>query len=288
MGQGPLERRTDRTRADRVEGPAGVASDHSGRQPLRPVLDEGLAAAATSCRVVVGRAVDALGPTVQPAEVPPGRRAQGAGGFHEEEDELVVLLALSVVVVAWMVGHAADAARVRPSVVAATRANTPDLANGVLQGVAEAVGGAPSGEVSVRDRGRVGVEVGPHLNLDDEVAATRGLAALAYVQAAAVVEELPDLGVRLVAKDDGAAANRGLMAVVEDTECAVVGRGLVRARFAGEAVAPWVVVVADAARGGEGGYGSRNVKAEAALERVSMKSADSLRAPRPGPRLLAG
>ena len=80
MGQGPLERRTDRTRADRVEGPAGVASDHSGRQPLRPVLDEGFAAAATSCRVVVGRAVDALGPTVQPAEVPPGRWAQGAGG----------------------------------------------------------------------------------------------------------------------------------------------------------------------------------------------------------------
>ena len=188
MGQGPLERRTDRTRADRVEGPAGVASDHSGRQPLRPVLDKGLAAAATSCRVVVGRAVDALGPTVQPAEVPPGRWAQGAGGFHEEEDELVVLLALSVVVVAWMVGHAADAARVRPSVVAATRAYTPDLANGVLEGVAEAVGGAPSGEVSVRDRGRVSVEVGPYLNLDDEVAAPRGLAALAYVQAAVIVE----------------------------------------------------------------------------------------------------
>ena len=60
------------------------------------------------------------------------------------------------------------------------------------------------------------------------------------------------------------------MAVVEDTECAVVGRGLVRARLAGEAVAPRVVVVANAARGGEGGYGGRDVKAEAALERVEV------------------
>ena len=83
---------------------------------------------------------------MQPAEVPSGRRAQGAGGLHEEEDELVVLPALGVVVVARVVGHAADAAGVRPSLVAVARADTPDLANGVLEGVAEAVGGAPSGE----------------------------------------------------------------------------------------------------------------------------------------------
>ena len=88
----------------------------------------------------------------------------------------------------------------------------------MLKGVAEAMGGASSGEVSMRARGRVGVEVGPRLHLHDEVAAARGLAAFAYVQAAAVVEELPDLGVRLVAQDDGAAADRGLMAVVEDAE----------------------------------------------------------------------
>jgi hypothetical protein len=48
---------------------------------------KGFAAAATSRRVVVGRAVYAVGPAVQPAEVSSGRRAQGAGGFHEEKDE---------------------------------------------------------------------------------------------------------------------------------------------------------------------------------------------------------
>ena len=75
---------------------------------------------------------------MQPAEVSSGRRAQGAGGFHEEKDELVVLPALGVVVVARVVGHAADVARVRPSLVPAARADTSDFANSVLEGVAEA------------------------------------------------------------------------------------------------------------------------------------------------------
>ena len=120
------------------------------------MLDEGFAAAVASRRVVVRGAIYALGPAVQPANVPSGRRAQGAGGLHEEKDELVALPALGVVVIARVVGYAADAARVRPSLVPAACADAPDLANRMLQGAAEAVGGASPGEVSVRDRGRVG------------------------------------------------------------------------------------------------------------------------------------
>ena len=75
-----------------------------------------------------------------------------------EEHQRVALPALGVVVIARVVGDAADAACVRPPLVSLARADAPDLADCVLEGVAEAVGGASPGEVSVRDRGRVGVK----------------------------------------------------------------------------------------------------------------------------------
>ena len=67
---------------------------------------------------------------------------QGAGGFHEEKDVLVVLPALGVVVVARVVGHAADVARVRPSLVPAARADTSDFANSVLRAMVRAPEGS--------------------------------------------------------------------------------------------------------------------------------------------------
>ena len=90
---------------------------------------------------------------------------------------------MGVVIVAAVSRDGAGAGGVVPAVLAVASLDADDAADGVLEGRPEAVGGGAGADVAVGRGARGGVEVGPYLDLNDQVAAAGRLTALADVEA---------------------------------------------------------------------------------------------------------
>ena len=111
----------------------------------------------------------------------------------------------------------AGAGGVVPAVLAVASLDADDAADGVLEGRTEAVGGGAGADVAVGRGARGGMEVGPYLDLNNQVAAAGRLTALADVEAARLVEETISLG-RLFVPVNDRARRGGLMGGVQLAE----------------------------------------------------------------------